>query len=531
MAVDFAAISSWMQARKARRCAVGRICAQLSSRRVASVAGAVMGRTTKSRGLLRLRRASTWHPRRCLWWRRRGSKRPRPKQQAAELVDKSEEPPTRKRARQQEPSSASRAPPVPVEAAPRPGRGASRRGRISTSMTSRARAGRCFQAEAAGTRRLGAARRDPGADADHLPGPTIAQSFYGGDEVLLMAGRHRAAALAVLVRALFENISLEDSAQRVSRLRHIDFQAFVQDRRAADWLYVTWWSAKPFVAGDAPLRMFKQSAPNAEARLQGALLFGSIFEALAQAGQGGTLGRIMASLPLVPRQRGTIQATLEALALNFTLDEGIVQALLKSKIQNLEEFRFLFNTEEQIQVWVSKRGLGDESMVQARLRRAWNAASLYYRQSEQDRSRVSVEDLDALLADGGLRETKVRSLQFQLTTVQHKRKLAEGLYTETNEEEPSFQDWEGYLDKLHTLMVAYSMAGIAAQQQQPSAEAVPTAKVGAERLSCYSPRPDNSQQSSRPRPLGQPLRQQAATCRPHAAAGGGSAAPAGAGAT
>ena len=147
-------------------------------------------------------------------------------------------------------------------------------------------------------------------------------------------------------------------------------------------------------------------------------------------------------------------------------------------------------------------------MVQtARLRRAWNAVSLYYRQSEQDRSRVSVED--ALLADGELRETKVAfwrryrlrfapevhpsdstvsrvsremakrmlcvfnvwkvsSLQFQLTTVQRKRKLAEGLYTEeTNEEEPIFQDWEGYLDKLHTLMVAYWMAGTAATQSSP----------------------------------------------------------------
>ena len=218
--------------------------------------------------------------------------------------------------------------------------------------------------------------------------------------------------------------------------------------------------------------------------------------------RAGWPGWVMASLPLVPREGGTIQATLEALALNFTLDEGIVQALLKCKIQSLKEFWFLFNTEEQIQVWVSKLGLGEESMVQtARLRRAWNAVSLCYRQSEQDRSRVSVEDLDALLADGELRETKVafwrryrlrfppevhpsdstvsrvsremakrmlcvfnvwkvRSLQFQLTTVQRKRKLAEGLCTEeTNKEEPIFQDWEGYLDKLHTLMVAYSMAG------------------------------------------------------------------------
>ena len=128
-------------------------------------------------------------------------------------------------------------------------------------------------------------------------------TLCGGDEVLLhcMAGRQRAAALAVLVRALFENISLEESAQRISRLRHIDFQAFVRDRRAADSLYATRRSARlptPWplpvgylttarsnvhlrVAGDAPLCMFKQSAPNAEARLQGALLFGSIFEALA----------------------------------------------------------------------------------------------------------------------------------------------------------------------------------------------------------------------------------------------------------
>ena len=160
-------------------------------------------------------------------------------------------------------------------------------------------------------------------------------------------------------------------------------------------------------------------------------------------------------------------------------------------------------------------------MVQtARLRRAWNAVSLYYHQSEQDRSRVSVEDLDALLADGELRETKVafwrryrlrfppkvhpsdstvsrvsreiakrmlcvfnvwkvRSLQFQLTTVQRKRKLAEGLYTEeTNEEEPIFQDWEGYLNKLHTLMVAYSMAGTAATQGSPDIQLEKT--LGAE---------------------------------------------------
>ena len=129
------------------------------------------------------------------------SERPPPMQQAAKLVDKSEEMPTRKRARQQEPSSASRAPPVPVEGAPRTGRGGesagedqhfddlARQGRkiepLVLSLRSGGKlwsphagqpgrlpggglAGDGFQAEAKGTRRLGAARRDPGADADQM---------------------------------------------------------------------------------------------------------------------------------------------------------------------------------------------------------------------------------------------------------------------------------------------------------------------------------------------------------------------------
>ena len=45
---------------------------------------------------------------------------------------------------------------------------------------------------------------------------------------------------------------------------------------------------------------------------------------------------------------------------------------------------------------------------------------------------------------------KVRSLQFQLTSSSKKRKLADTLFVE---------DWEGYVDKLYTLLVAYALAG------------------------------------------------------------------------
>eukprot|EP00434_Breviolum_minutum_P039089 symbB.v1.2.034695.t1/scaffold4526.1/size39880/1 len=55
---------------------------------------------------------------------------------------------------------------------------------------------------------------------------------------------------------------------------------------------------------------------------------------------------------------------------------------------------------------------------------------------------------------------KVKSLQFQLHTTQRKRKLADGLYMDDQEEDESTgQDADSYLDRLRTLMLAYALAG------------------------------------------------------------------------
>ena len=55
---------------------------------------------------------------------------------------------------------------------------------------------------------------------------------------------------------------------------------------------------------------------------------------------------------------------------------------------------------------------------------------------------------------------KVRSLQFQLGTSQKKRRLGDGLFTEEAETEESYTaDCDTYLNKLHTLLIAYSLAG------------------------------------------------------------------------
>lgn len=51
---------------------------------------------------------------------------------------------------------------------------------------------------------------------------------------------------------------------------------------------------------------------------------------------------------------------------------------------------------------------------------------------------------------------RVKTLQFQLTTSQRKRKLSENLFIEDNEEEEDTvaTDVDSYLDKLYTLLLA-----------------------------------------------------------------------------
>ena len=168
------------------------------------------------------------------------------------------------------------------------------------------------------------------------------------------------------------------------------------------------------------------------------------------------------------------------------------------------ELRFFFDNEDHVGRWVAKLGFGDATLLQtARVRSAWSAVRLYFQQAEQDRSKVTLADLDSILGDSELRDFKtafwqryklrfpaevhpsdmvvsrvsrelskrmlcvfniceVKNLQFQLTTVQKKRKLGDNLYTEETEtDEHVSKDAETYLDKLYILMLAYAIAGAA----------------------------------------------------------------------
>ena len=182
------------------------------------------------------------------------------------------------------------------------------------------------------------------------------------------------------------------------------------------------------------------------------------------------------------------RATLAKLQTNFDLADVVVEALEKSQLKNLEEFRFLFDSEAEIGIWTARLKPGDQEQLQvARLRRTWSAVKLFYQHAEQDRSKVQASDLETLLGDAELRDIKaafwaryrmrfppemypsdatlsrisrelskrmlcvfsvwkVKSLQFQLVTTSKKRKLSDNLFTEElQEEEPVVQDWENYL--------------------------------------------------------------------------------------
>ena len=221
----------------------------------------------------------------------------------------------------------------------------------------------------------------------------------------------------------------------------------------------------------------------------------------------------MASVPFpIPKPGDDGVTILRSLGTSFNLVEVVVDALIKAKIENLEEFRFFFEDESKVEPWLGKLTLGEDKNIQAaRLRRAWAAVRLFYQQSEQDRSKVLSSDLDTMLGDTELRTVKqsfwrrykirfpaevhpadatvsrvsremdkrmlcvynvwkVKSLQFQLHTSQRKRKLADCLYMEDNDDDEAHgHDADSYLDRLQTLMIAYAIAGAQAITGAPTA--------------------------------------------------------------
>ena len=59
----------------------------------------------------------------------------------------------------------------------------------------------------------------------------------------------------------------------------------------------------------------------------------------------------------VPLEKGSPEEILRKLGDNFGLDDGVVEALLRLGIENLQEFRFLWATEQAIETWIGPQSL------------------------------------------------------------------------------------------------------------------------------------------------------------------------------
>ena len=190
----------------------------------------------------------------------------------------------------------------------------------------------------------------------------------------------------------------------------------------------------------------------------------------------------MASVHLAPRDGTDIRATLSKLQANFDLADAVIEALEKSQLKNLEEFRFLFDSEAEIGIWIARLKLGDQEQLHvARLCRTWSAVKLFY-QHARLRFPPEMYPSDATLSriSRGLSKHmlcvfsvwKVKRMQFQLVTTSKKRKLSDNLFTEElQDDEPVVHDWENYLDRLQILLLAYALARV-----HPLSSAPPSAQ-------------------------------------------------------
>ena len=103
----------------------------------------------------------------------------------------------------------------------------------------------------------------------------------------------------------------------------------------------------------------------------------------------------MASNPILT---GSPEERRRKLGEHFSLMKVVFDALIKEKLQDLEECRFFFDCETIVAKWTSKLSLEDEASIQAaRVRCAWHAAPMNYRTFEQDRSKAAITGLHSLL--------------------------------------------------------------------------------------------------------------------------------------
>ena len=113
---------------------------------------------------------------------------------------------------------------------------------------------------------------------------------------------------------------------------------------------------------------------------------------------------------ITPIEKGTKEETFSALAEDFNLDDKVKALFLKANMENLEDFRFYFAAEKEIDAFVAEdeNVKGPELRLQiSRVRRAWTSVRQNSLRKESRNTVSSVAEMDDLLEEGTLRDVKV----------------------------------------------------------------------------------------------------------------------------
>ena len=113
----------------------------------------------------------------------------------------------------------------------------------------------------------------------------------------------------------------------------------------------------------------------------------------------------------IPVDKGSEEATFTALTTVFGFDDKVRNLFLKGPMENLEDFRYYFADEKEVDAFVAAEGTlkGPEQRIQiSRVRRAWAAVRHNGLRKENRNPISSVAELDDLLEEGTPSEVKVQ---------------------------------------------------------------------------------------------------------------------------
>ena len=218
---------------------------------------------------------------------------------------------------------------------------------------------------------------------------------------------------------------------------------------------------------------------------------------------------------IVPSEKGSKEATFNCLAADFNLEPKVLALLMNSPMDNLEDFRYYFTEEKEIDAFVAEdTTLKDKELrIQvSRLRRAWASVRQMALRREARQSTSTVAELDDLLCEVDLRNVKVqfwkryklrypaditpcdqiisrcfreldrrlltvydiwkvRSLKHQVTTTRKRKQVGDGLFTfEEDAHSDASQTVNTYMANLHTYLLALAITGTVKRSDAPSEE-------------------------------------------------------------